>query len=574
MNVVNRFFLDKKGRMDLFLLSLVFGLAFFQCLGRLPLLGPDEVRYMEIPREMLERGDFVTPTLNYVPYFEKPPLHYWLNAFATALFGGTAFAGRFFGALWGVLSVLLVYQLGSKISGRSNALLSALVIGTSLGYVAQCRVNITDTTLTIFLCAALGSFLIATRPDEPRKGLYFHLFYAFAALAVLAKGLIGIVLPGAIIFSFLAVTRRWSLLREMRLKTGIPLFLLVCAPWFVLVSLRNPGFLNFFFIHEHFERFLTNSHHRYQPPWFYLVVLAGSMLPWSFFIPSALLRSWRERKESEGEAQLFLLLWTAVILLFFSLSHSKLVPYILPAYPAIALLIGSYLADGIARLRGFTLHGYALCAFHLLCGIAIPAYTLLAKSPRITTAGAMVVGTLLIFQGVFSLINTHRGDARRFLYTIAAVSYLTAIVGPPVVLEGIAKRKATRDLALMVKEQAGREAVVACFGYHQELPLYTQRRVVVVGGEGELEFGSKQGDQSSWFMNVDQFLGVWAGPRQVFILVQKDTLALLSGALKPAPAVLGREGTCFLITNRGPGAAASSAALGAESRPAGKGGIL
>jgi len=549
MSAVVEFFARHKRFKDVSLLSLIFGVAFFQGLGRFPLLGTDEARYMEIPREMLERGDFVTPTLNYVLYFEKPPLHYWLNALSTVLFGETAFAARFFGALWGVLGVLLAYHLGCKLFGRAKGLLAALVLGTSIGYIVEGRVNITDTTLTFFLCAALGCFLVACQRDEKRKGLYYHLFYACAALAVLAKGLIGIVFPGAIILAFLLMTRRWELLREMRLKTGIPLFLLISAPWFVLVS-KNPSFLSFFFIHEHFQRFLTKIHRRYEPPWFYLPVLLGCMLPWSFFIPSTLIAAWRERRGEEGERKLFLIIWAVVIFVFFSLSSSKLIPYILPVYPALALLIGAQLGRILDEGRGFRVEGVALSVVHLICGIGLALYPVLAKAPRITSAGALLVGGVFFAQGVVALINTRAAQPRRLFYGLALVSYLMAMVSPPVFFEGIAKRKLTRDLAMMIKAKAGKQDIVASFGYQQELPLYTQRRVLVVGSEGELEFGSKQGDQRSWFIEPDQFQSLWGGPQQVFAVVPKESLKELAGTLRPVPALLGTQGPGALITNR------------------------
>src|SRR6185369_1055185 len=141
---------------DLAFLGVIFGIAFFQVLGKFPLMEPDEGRYSEIPREMLERGDFITPTLNYVKYFEKPPLHYWMNAFSTLVFGQNAFAARFSGALFGVLGVLVTYHLGRQLFGRRAGVLSAVVLGTSVGVLVQGRINITDTTLTFFMVVALG----------------------------------------------------------------------------------------------------------------------------------------------------------------------------------------------------------------------------------------------------------------------------------------------------------------------------------------------------------------------------------------------------------------------------------
>ena len=188
------------------MLLVMFGVAIFLFLGRLPLLDPDEGRYAEIPREMLELGDFITPHLDYVKYFEKPPLHYWLNALSFSLFGQNEFAARFPAALLGLCGILLVYHIGRKLFGRREGLYAALVLGTSIGYQIQARMNIIDMTLTFCMTASLGCILLAMQDEERRKGLYYHLFYLFAALAVLAKGLIGIVLPGMIIFLFLLLT--------------------------------------------------------------------------------------------------------------------------------------------------------------------------------------------------------------------------------------------------------------------------------------------------------------------------------------------------------------------------------
>ena len=143
MKAITDFLTKKEGSpaRDLGILFFIFSVAFFQFLGRLPLIETDEARYMEIPREMIERGDFITPTLNYVKYFEKPPLHYWLNALSIKIFGETEFAARFGGALWGVLGILLVYHIGRKLFGRRQAILSALVLcrffDSEMGFVLR-----------------------------------------------------------------------------------------------------------------------------------------------------------------------------------------------------------------------------------------------------------------------------------------------------------------------------------------------------------------------------------------------------------------------------------------------------
>jgi len=552
MKFFTAFLTKKEGSpaMDLGVLLTLFGIAFFQFLGRLPLIETDEGRYMEIPREMLESGDFITPTLNYVKYFEKPPLHYWLNALSIKVFGQTEFAARFGSALWGILGIILTYHLGRKLFGRREGLISALILGTSVGYQVQNRLNITDTTLTICMAACLGFFLIAVQDEEKRKGLYYHLFYLFAALAVLAKGLIGIVLPGAVIFCYLLFTRRWAILKEMRLITGIPLFFLVAAPWFVLVSLRNPEFARFFFIHEHFERFLTKVHGRYQPPWYYIPILLGCMLPWSFFIPAAFIRVWKERKSTGADVRLYLALWAIVIFAFFSKSNSKLIPYILPIYPAIALLIsGTFVA---ALDKGFRpLKRHAVTASLVLCilGAGVIVYPQIAAKPAITAAGGAIIGLILLCQGIPALIATARAQVTGLLSALLIFAYIFGIFGPPVIYAKIAAKKSSRELAMIIREKAGKDALVATFEYEQGLPFYTKRRVIVVGGRGELEFGSRQGDQSAWFIELEQFKRLWDSPTPVFALIQQREVEPLQKALATPMKVLGREGRRILITN-------------------------
>ena len=498
---LKQFFSKKIGSpaRDLAVLIVMFGVAFFLFLGRLPLLDPDEGRYAEIPREMLELGDFVTPHLNYVKYFEKPPLHYWMNALSFSLFGQNEFAARFPAALLGLCGILLVYHVGRKLFGRREGLYAALVLGTSIGYQVQALMNIIDMTLTFCMTASLGFIFLAMQDGEKRKGLYYHLFYLFAALAVLAKGLIGIVLPGMIILLFLLLTKRWRLIREMRLVTGIPLFFLVCAPWFILVSVRNPEFAKFFFLREHFQRFLTNVHGRYKPPWFFIPVLLGCMIPWIFFLPEAVKELWKER----NARKIFLALWAAVIFVFFSLSNSKLVPYILPVFPAIALLVGCILSDFIERdgkpLRKMI---YPAVATLVIAGITAIFYPWYFSNPVVSLAGGVIIGVLFLAEALLILNFMHRDKRMALIVTACLFSYLISIVGPHFVIEKLAVREAVLESAKIVSND-GKDAIIVCWGrYQQSLPFYTKRRVVLVGGRDELEQGSLVGDNSKWFRQL------------------------------------------------------------------------
>lgn len=535
---------------DLAFLLLIFSVAFFQFLGRIPLINPDEGRYAEIPREMLERGDFITPMLNYVKFFDKPPLHYWLSALSMTIFGQNEFAARFTGAAMGLLTVLLVYHVGRRLFGRREGLLAALILGASTGFLVQARYNITDMTLTCMLSATLAFFILAAREGEPRKGLYYHLFYLFAALAMLAKGLIGIVFPGAIIFIYLLITRRWRILKEMRLATGIPLFLLICAPWFILVSIRNPEFARYFFIHEHFERFTTTVHHRKQGFWFYIPVLIGTMLPWSFFIPSAFRGVWRERVTANGNGRLYLVIWAVFIFLFFSKSSSQLVPYILPVFPPLALLTGVIFArfsDSFSR--ALKIEGYAIAGFLTILGAAVALYPHFATRPELPVIGGAIIGGIFFFEGLITFRNISRGSPLLLFTGLLLCSYVLGIAGPPFVLARMAEKKADRDLALIINEKAGKNAVIASFGPHQGLTFYTRRRVVIIGNMTEFEFGSRQGDQTAWFPDLQRFAGVWDSPITVFAVLGENDLKNLQGIVHISPIIITRKEGIDLITN-------------------------
>jgi len=553
MRFIHEFLTRKEGSRgrDLLFLLVTFGIAFLQTLGRLPLLEPDEGRYAEIPREMLERGDFITPLLDYVKYFEKPPLHYWLNAASMAVFGRNEFAARLPGALAGLICVLFTYHLGRALFDRRTGLFAALVLGTSTGFLVQARINFTDMTLTCCLTAALGCFIIAARDDAPRQGPSFYLSYLFAALAVLAKGLIGIVFPGAIVFLYCLLGKRWRTLREMRPVTGLLLFLLAAAPWFVLVSARNPEFPRFFFIHEHFERFTTTVHGRYQPPWFFIPVLLGTMLPWSFFIPAGLRGSWRDRFAPQGREALYLAIWAVFIFLFFSKSDSKLVPYILPVFPPLAVLIGRAFS---ARLDGapapLRKAGAVLATIFVILGIGLIVYPHVTQKNAFSPIDGLVMGSLFLVEGAAAFACIRRDRIVSLFVTLCACSYLIGIVAPPLVLRGVIARKTARELALIVRQQAGPDDVVASFGYEQTLPFYTARRTVVVGGMGELEFGAGQGDQSAWFLDLPRFARLWDGERRVFALATAGDLDQLRKSVTAPVRELARNKRCILITNR------------------------
>jgi 4-amino-4-deoxy-L-arabinose transferase-like glycosyltransferase len=205
--------------------------------------------------------------------------------------------------------------------------------------------------LTFFMSVSVFAFAVAQQePGDDSRRRWMLLAWAVMALAVLTKGLVGVVLPAGAVAAYVLVQRDWRLLRRLYLVSGGLLFLAIAAPWFVMVSLANPEFARFFFIHEHFERFLTKEHDRYQPAWYFLPILLLGILPWIVSLLPALRSAWARSAATSFQTRRFLLLWCAVVFVFFSASDSKLVAYILPLFPALALLIGEYLASAGRRV--------------------------------------------------------------------------------------------------------------------------------------------------------------------------------------------------------------------------------
>src|SRR3989344_3315850 len=333
---------------DVLWLTLMLAVLFGFALGTRALWEPDEGRYVEISREMAQSGDYVTPRLNGVKYFEKPVLFYWLQAGAIKAFGLSEWAMRLWPAIFGIAGCLFVYGVGRKLHDRRTGLLACAVLATAPLYFMLAHVISLDMPVSMFLTTALFMFLLGTRePPGSRRRNFFWAFYAFAALATLTKGLIGIVIPAMVIGAWIVLLWEWRLLKTIYLPSGLLLFLVISSPWHILASNANPEFAHFYFVHEHFERYLSKVHDRYQPPWFFIPVLIAGFYPWIAFLPQAIGKalpaSWSARHQDKES--LFLLLWAGLVFAFFSLSDSKLTSYILPAMPPLALLLARHLAQ-------------------------------------------------------------------------------------------------------------------------------------------------------------------------------------------------------------------------------------
>ena len=313
----------------------------FHGLGGPALMEPDEGRNAEVAREILVLDDWVTPHYDFIPYLDKPMSFFWLVAGAYRLFGVSEFSARLPAALAALGSVLLVVHLARTSMGSRAGPWSGLVLLTSPAFMAFSRATIFDMPLAFFITLALWSFRRGEGARGKRKRAFFLLMWGAMAAATLVKGPIGLVIPGMVIAFYLLITRRWSILGEMEPALGPAVFLLIAAPWYLWVEARNPGYLKYFLFEENFLRYLTPHFNRGQPWHYYALVLAVGFFPWSalIYLPFKGITA-----AAKDDGRLFLFLWAALPVLFFSLSLAKQPGYILPVFPPLAILTGEAIA--------------------------------------------------------------------------------------------------------------------------------------------------------------------------------------------------------------------------------------
>lgn len=515
---------------DITILSVLLSALFGFMLGSRPLSTPDEGRYVEIPREMAVSGDYVTPRLNGVKYFEKPALFYWAQAFMIKLFGIHEWAMRILPALFGLLGCLAVYWAGVQLWGRREGIFSAVILGTSVLYYAHTRIIILDLAVSVFISIALLSFLLATRaPPGRSQTLYLAFFFAACAGATLTKGLIGLAIPGMTILIWTALTKHWAVLKLAFNPWGILFFLTLAAPWHILASLRNPTFFYFYFIHEHFIRFLMDAHGRTQPFWFFIPIVLLGLFPWVCFLYQSIRKSLKEKDKTFSE-EMYLLIWIGFTFVFFSIGKSKLIPYIVPIFPAIALLIGKYMAfvwDKRGGVSSFTQGTYGYSILCLILSI-VPWIALYDRD----LLGHQGLRPYAIFISCFmpicaAIVYGLRAFPRRQIVAIivnSCVFMMTANGAWPML-----DHRSIKPIALKIQEMGHTGDEIVCYHqYYQDLPPYLNQTVKVVGWDGELKHGMQWEDTSSWMMNDVAFWSLWNSEKRVFVVMRKEAFKDLS----------------------------------------------
>jgi len=531
----------------------VLAAAWLATLAARPLYKTDEARYGEISREMAQSGDWVTPRLNSIKYFEKPPLQYWAGAAALKVFGVHDWAARLWTGLLALAGVALAFFAGRRLFGApAGAAAAAILAGCPL-FIAFGQFNTLDMGVSVFLAAAVFAFAVGQSPDADAiaRRRWMLAGWAACALSVLSKGLIGVVLPAATVALYVLIRRDWALLRRLELARGTLLFLAIAAPWFVVVSMRNPEFAHFFFVQEHFQRFTTTIHHREHPAWYFVPILLAGMLPFVFVVLPAWL-AWLRRPGPGFSPPFFLALWALVVFLFFSASGSKLPGYILPMFPVLAVLAGAYLAR-VARQRLLAAQSMVVALSGLALAIAAP-YLSRAGADQLdrfagTYAAVLVfAGLALLAGGAMGAVLALRGRSFACVATLA-LGTLTASLGAIAGHRDYAPLfSASSTIAAMNPQPSAATPFFAVESYDHSVPWSLRRAVTMVGYRDE--FGDAvYWEPGKYIREHAGFTRAWSEARDAYALFAVRDFDRLRAALGVPMEVVAR-GPRYVIVRK------------------------
>jgi 4-amino-4-deoxy-L-arabinose transferase-like glycosyltransferase len=526
------------------LLVIIYGLLWFGTLNYRHLIPSDEGRYAEIAREMLVTGDWITPRYNGYKYFEKPPLQAWATAAAFQAFGIGDWQARLWTALTGFLTILLVGFTGARIFNARAGWLAAVVLASSPMWIISGHFNSLDMGLSSFLVAALCSLLIAqTSHNKKSCRNWMWTCWVFMALATLSKGVIGAAIPAMVFIAYSISTWDWKIWARLRLFSGTILFLAITAPWFVLVAKRNPEFLEFFFIHEHLQRFTEDAHSRTGPIYYFVPLLLIGLLPWVLQIPGALIQAWNERRR-EFSAGWLLVCWFVVIFAFFSASHSKLPGYIIPVFPALALIIGNRLD----RLLGHT-NTMALpwklqtLGFAILGLVGFFFLDAIGKQARPDEIEAYAQYTYWVIAALVAIVSFSAYAARQSkrngiqsIVSFACGFFLCAIIAGTG-HETLGRAVSGIDLVERVKTSIPEKVnFYSVRLLDHTVPFYLGKTMIMVEYPDELEFGVNQ-EPELWMPTLEAFIARWQEDQTAYALMVPEQFDALKAQNFPMQEV-------------------------------------
>lgn len=529
-------------------LTLLIAWLWFGNLGLRTLTEPDEGRYAEIPREMVATGDWLAPHLNGIQYLEKPPLQYWGTALLYELAGVRPWVSRLYTAGLGFVTLLLVAWAGRRFFGPNAGAFAALLLGSSLLFYALAHINTLDMGLCFYLTAAAIACVWAREAAATPAAARWRMWLAWLCigLAVLQKGLVAMVLPGFAIALYVLVQREWRLLLRLQLPLGLLIVLAINGPWWWLMAKRNPGFVDWFFVHEHFTRFTTQEHGRSQPWWYFSALLLLGLLPWLAPTARGVVAAWR-RPVAAGDfhVERFLLLWAAAVFIFYAPSGSKLAPYILPMAPPLALLAGRFLAArplAFPALRSSlllaALMGLGLLALPWLASLLRPDDTVREAYRRIAHTGVLA-GALLLFATLLAALL-----ARLHLRLSAVAALASGLIASLALFTNASNEferwRGGTLLADEVRPHLGTGAQLFCLDMYPQVSIFHLARTCQIAGDyGELETQFDDGE-SNWLRTEMDFARAWSAAPSAVAMIDPRTVEKWRALAKPHVMVANR----------------------------------
>ncbi len=487
---------------------LILAAAWFATLQVRPMFDPDEGRYAEIPREMVTSGDWLTPRLDGLKYFEKPPLQYWATAAAYSVFGLSEWTSRLWTVGLAFACLPMVFGWTRRFYGLPAALAAVVALGVSPYFGIVGHLDLLDAGFTFWLTGAVFAFTLAqsSEPGSRDERWWMMMAWLAAALAILSKGIVVGVLTGASLVLYSLIERDIRPWTRLHLAAGLPLFLIVCAPWFIAVSLRNPDFPEFFFIHEHFARFLTTVHNRTEPAWFFLPLLLLGALPWGLATIGSCLRAWRATGPTPQFKPLrFLLIFAVLTLVFFSASGSKLAPYIQPMFPPLAAILGAHVGGRASFVMGTAIRTAVLVS---VVSVGLLIYSVVHNSfipsAAVIWAAAAVIAVLAAVITCRLKVNSELAPALATAVAgaLAWQCFLTALAAVP-------PARSARDLVAAVKPYVHPQTALYSVGqYRETISPYLERTLIVVDFTGELQFGL-QAEPGKQAADSAEFVARW-----------------------------------------------------------------
>jgi 4-amino-4-deoxy-L-arabinose transferase-like glycosyltransferase len=546
-------------------------LAAFALLGVLLSLSPwglwdpDEGRYADVARLMLERHDFVTPRVNGVVMLDKPPLVYWVTAASLAVWGNNERGARFGQTLFALGILAIAFEVAWLLYRDRRALITVLILGSSVGFFVAGHFLTHDLGLSFFVGLTLLCFLEGWRAGAGSAAAtrWYLGMFAAAAGGVLTKGPVAIVLAGMTGLAFIALVGGWRRLREIPWVRGTLLFLVITVPWFIAVSIANPEFLEYFFIHEHLTRFATTVHHRQGPLYYYLVVGAGGLLPWTPLLFMRMARGPRRLAALAAalrrEDTAFLFAWVAPTLAFFSISQSKLPAYILPIFPALAIVVAVVLDDILRRRarRAAIWLAPLVAPLAILAGAAVYAHGHAREWSSVP--GGMQVWPIFAAVGALGVAAQAAGwlfDRRRRPLLGLAVSSACWAVAWFVLMAAAGRAGSLNETRHLVhvlrREGAEARAVYNYRCYLRGIPFYLRHSIhLVQPSEDDIELARTKHPDPDVFPSLDDLVAALRGEPRVFVILPTRYLERLQTAAGRPLSVLETTARYVLVSNQG-----------------------